>query len=488
MREAIDLASERLRGYVLQSSDQSLGHHSHLLKTEEPQLAASGKGCCGRASDAWETHRAPEGGHEWAVIRLGVPGLVEELVIDTTGVAGNSPQRASVEGCVAPHNALHSELDGWVEILPQTPLVGGSRHSFPMPSSQRFSHLRLRIFPDGAVARFRVMGRPMPGWMAPGRAPTTVDLALAGNGASLVSCSDEHFGAASNLLQPGCSRGSGWQTRRRREPGQEWAVVRLAGPGRISSVVLDTVGYHANCPTRASLEAACSVGEPGEGDWFELMSAQTLVPHTEHHFSDELQDHHEVRWMRLRLYPDGGVARLRLWGELSKSGLAACRLAYLNACGELELHEIFRAVCHSNKWATELSQAAPYESLADLQKKGASAWSRCREADWKESLAGHPRIGERAAGKDLASKWSRGEQSKAAAPDQAVKDELRARQVDYEEKFGFIFLICATGRSSAEILASLNERMEQSPERELQTVAEELAKIIHLRLEKLLEQ
>lgn len=480
MREAIDLASERLRGYVLESSDQSGAPHRHLIKADEPQPAGPA-----RSPDAWETRRGV--GHQWAIIRLGVPGVVERLVIDTTHLAGSFPEQASVEGCVAPHNALASELDGWVEILPRTALPGDARHSFPVTSSQRFTHLRLRIFPDGAVARLRVLGHPLPGWMAPGRAPA-IDLALAANGAAVVECSDEHYGAARNLLQPGCSRGPGWQTRRRREPGHQWAVVRLAGPGKISSAILDTVGHHASCPARASLEAACTLGQPEDGDWFELLPAQTMIPHTEHQFSDELQDHHEVRWVRLSLHPDGGMGRLRLWGELSTAGRSACRLAYLNACGEPELHEIFRAVCHSNKWASELSLAAPYESLADLQRKGASAWSRCREADWKESLAGHPRIGERAAGKDLASKWSRGEQSKAAAPDQDIKDELRARQADYEKKFGFIFLICATGRSSAEILASLNERMEQPPDRELQTVAEELAKIIHLRLEKLLEQ
>ena len=162
-------------------------------------------------------------------------------------------------------------------------------------------------------------------------------------------------------------------------------------------------------------------------------------------------------------------------------------LADLNSCPELELRERFLAVCHSQKWASELARMAPYSDLHDLQAKGQSAWSHCGPADWKESLAGHPRIGEKAAGSDLASRWSRGEQATAATPDDALKQRLRERQAAYEERFGFIFLICATGLSSQEILAALERRMEQSPERELQTVAEELAKIIHLRLEKLLK-
>jgi 2-oxo-4-hydroxy-4-carboxy-5-ureidoimidazoline decarboxylase len=165
----------------------------------------------------------------------------------------------------------------------------------------------------------------------------------------------------------------------------------------------------------------------------------------------------------------------------------AIDLAHLNAAGAPERQEIFRAVCHSRKWASELSQSAPYQSLADLRKKSADAWSRCDKQDWMEALGGHPRIGEKAAGSDLASKWSRGEQSKAATADEALKAELLAKQVAYEKKFGFIFLICASGRSSLEILAALDHRMEQQPDAELQTVAQELGKIIQLRLEKLLE-
>lgn len=161
-------------------------------------------------------------------------------------------------------------------------------------------------------------------------------------------------------------------------------------------------------------------------------------------------------------------------------------LAYVNSCPEHELRDIFQAVCHSQRWISQMIAARPFGSLLDLQEKGSHAWSCCSEPDWKEALDGHPRIGERAAGDDLASRWSRGEQSQAVTPDQAVKRELAARQAAYEEKFGYIFLICATGRSSEEILAAVKARMEQSPESELQTVAEELSKIISLRLEKLL--
>lgn len=160
---------------------------------------------------------------------------------------------------------------------------------------------------------------------------------------------------------------------------------------------------------------------------------------------------------------------------------------YLNSCPEEERREILRAVCHASRWIDQLSGLAPYQSLDDLRQKSAQVWARCDEEDWREALAGHPRIGERAQGQDLASRWSRGEQAAAATPDEAVQRELRDRQAAYEEKFGFLFLICATGLSSQQILAALNQRMQNSPESELPIVAEELAKIIDLRLEKLLQ-
>jgi allantoicase len=483
LRQAIDLASQTLRGYVLAASDELLGPRARLLEPAEPRPRDG-------QVDGWQTRRRRDEGPDWAIVRLGVPGLLEELVVDTTGFPDSSPTHVSVEGCVASHGATWQELEGWQEILPRSPLQEGSRSRFPVSSQQRFSHLRLSIFPDGGVARFRALGRALPTWMAPGRLPPApLDLARAGNGARIDSCSDGSAESCRWLLAsgPAAAAEQVWRTRRRRQPGSEWVVLKLAGPARVQAVTLDTAHLEGDCPALAALQAATSRQEPGHDDWFELLPPQRMVPCTEHHFQDELKDNAEVRWVRLSLLPDGGMARCRLWGELTADGLRDARLSYLNASAEAELRPIFTAVCHSARWVAEMCRSGPFESVQDLQKKGASAWSRCREADWREALKGHPRIGERQAGRDLASHWSRGEQSKAAQPDEAVKAELRDKQLAYEEHFGFLFLICATGRSSSEILHILNERLRQTPERELQTVAEELAKIIHLRLEKLLQ-
>ncbi len=480
MKRAIDLASDRLRGYVLASSDQAFTSGAQLVSSQEP-----------KSSLGWRTRRRRESGHDWAVIRLGVPGIVEELVIDTTGQAGQSPTHVSVEGCNAPHTCAAGDLKDWEALLPKTVLADDCPNTFSVPNGKRYSHLRLNIYPDGGITRFHALGQPVPSWMAPGAVPlSSLDLAGAHNGGQVFGWSDAISApAAQNLIYPSAPSDSNdaWITRRRRQPGHDWLVVRLAEAGQLHTVVLDTERLETDIPAKASLEGAHSLGQPEESDWFELLPAQATLSNTEHVYSQEIATHEEVRWVRLNLFPDGGMARLRLWGALSPKGQVQSRLRYLNSASSGELREIFRAVCHSDKWASSMALAGPFESVSDLQKKGATAWSHCREVDWREALAGHPRIGEKAKGGDLASRWSRGEQSKAATPDEAIKAELRENQLVYEERFGFLFLICATGRTTDQILSVLKVRLEQTPEIELQTVAEELAKIIHLRLEKLLE-
>lgn len=488
MREPLDLAGAQLRGYVLQASDQSFGAAANLLSVAVPQAPSATR--LQQPNDGWITRRRRDDGHDWAIVRLGVPGIVEEVVLDTAHFTGNYPPEASVEGCVGKHNSLPEELEGWVTLVPRSDLGGDRANSFRVVTRRRFTHLRLRLYPDGAVARMRVFGQPVPSWMAPGvQQDHLMDLAATLNGGHVHSASDRHYGEPSHLLMPLDPQGpgDGWATQRKRESGSDWAVVRLVGPGCINSVAIDTAYFEGNHPQSAQLEASTNQ-DPGEDDWFELLPRQNLVAHTEHLFRQEIQPNEDVLWVRLNIYPDGGVARFRAWGRLSAEGYEEARLLFLNSSGPEDLQSIFKQVCHSRKWAMELTDLAPFIDLNDLLKKGARAWSKCGEADWLEALAGHPRIGQKADGAGLSARWSKGEQSGAAgSADDGVKKTLLKVQEDYFQKFGFIFLICATGKSSEEILESAKRRLGNSAKEELQTVAEEQSKIIHLRLEKLLK-
>lgn len=486
MREPIDLAGEHLRGYVLAASDDFFAGRENLIKSEDPVPQTEQLDPFDQWIDGWQTRRRREPGNDWAIVRLGVPGVVEEVVIDTTNFTGDYPAEASLEGCVAPHNALPSEMTEWMELLPRSPLSGDKKNRFPVRDRHRFTHLRLNIFPDGGVARLKVMGHPVPNWMAPGyRWGQHMDLAALVNGGQVHSASDKHYGSHQNLILPGVEQG--WETRRRRQPGNDWAVVHLAGSSKVKAVTLDTTHFHGNCPDKAQLEAS-SAHDPKPGDWFELLPPQTMIPHTEHHFQEEILPNSGIRWVRLNILPDGGMARLRIWGELDSVGYQQARLAFLNSCSVETLKAVFKEVCHCEKWALDMANSAPFFSLDDLQQKGLDHWRSCGEAEWLESLQGHPRIGDKSTKKGLSANWSRGEQNKAQSADEKTAAKLLEVQQEYFEKFGFIFLVFASGKSSAEILAQAEERIENSKEEELRNVAEQQAKITHLRLEKLLSQ
>ena len=251
-------------------------------------------------------------------------------------------------------------------------------------------------------------------------------------------------------------------------------------------MTLDTAELITDCPEQASVEATC-VQDPGPDDWFEILPPQNLLGNTEHTFRAEIQENADVLWLRLNLSPDGGMARLRAWGRLNRSGLEEARLLFLNVSQDPVLEAIFKQVCHSDRFVKEMVASKPFFSQTDLLNKGARAWSQCSEADWKQALDGHPRIGEKAKGNNLSARWSKGEQSKAAVPNAEVVEELKNEQEAYYQKFGFIFLICATGKSPEEILKSVRSRLQNSADEELKIVAEEQAKIVHLRLEKLLK-
>jgi allantoicase len=351
-----------LRGSVVAASDEFFAEKENLIKPAAPVFTPQSFGPKGQIYDGWETRRrrgSPSGSpagsssgssaagssggssggglpdpaeHDWAIARLGVPGVVHAVVVDTAFFAGNYPQACSVEACSAPGYPSPGELAGWSEIVPRSPLTGDSRHVFSVSARRRFTHVRLNIYPDGGVARLRVHGSVVP---APGMLDgLTFDLAALENGGDIVACSDEFYSVPRNVISPGLSRvmGEGWETRRRRVPGHEWLIVRLAGQGVVRVAEIDTSGYRGNAPGEASLFAS-SNGQPdgqfgsqpdGQSDWRELLPRTRLQPDTVHRFRIPA-DAGPATHVRLNIYPDGGVARLRLYGSLTPDGFSALR-------------------------------------------------------------------------------------------------------------------------------------------------------------------
>ncbi len=231
----VDLASRLLGGTVMAASDESFGEKENLLVAGPPRIPPGSYGHKGEIVDGWETRRRRVPGHDWALVRLGAPGVIASVDVDTTSFTGNFPELARVEAATVDGYPSPAELDAvrWTELVPRSPLHGDAHNVFAVHGTARYTHLRLSIYPDGGVARLRVLGEVC---ADPRRFDGVLrDLAALEHGGVVADSSDGFYSAPEALLRPGPARhmGEGWETRRRRDGGHDWVVVRLAAPGRL---------------------------------------------------------------------------------------------------------------------------------------------------------------------------------------------------------------------------------------------------------------
>jgi len=316
-----DLASRLLGGGVVAANDEFFAAADNLVTAAAPVFEPRTFGPKGQVYDGWETRRrrpaATDTDHDWAIVRLGAPGIVRGVVVDTAFFTGNYPPFASVEGCGVEGYPSADELMAadWVALLPRSPLNGDSRNAFEVRFDQRHSHVRLSIYPDGGVARLRVHGDvvPDPRLLVGG----LVDLAALEYGGLVVGCSNMFYGSPNNLLLPGLAStmGEGWETARRRDAGNDWVTVRLGVPGTLRQVVLDTSHFKGNAPGEATLRATDADGSTLDDPsvWLEVLPRTPLRPDTRHVF--RVPAGARATHARLDVFPDGGMARLRLYGE-----------------------------------------------------------------------------------------------------------------------------------------------------------------------------
>lgn len=315
-----ELASRRVGGAVVWANDETFAERENLIKPTEPVFQPSTFGHKGQIYDGWETRRRRESGHDQAIVRLGLPGLIRGIVVDTAHFTGNYPPFASVEACAVEDYPNPEELTDWETLVPRSPLQGDTRNEFDVATGRRFTHVRLTIYPDGGVARLRVHGFPLPELSFLDL--NSFDLAALENGARIFGCSNMFYSSPGNLISPGfaSSMGDGWETARRRDDANDWVTVQLAARGVIRLAELDTSHFKGNAPGWATLSGCDTrVAEPDEeGAWFELLPRVRLQPDTRHRFP--LPDANPATHVRLDIYPDGGMARLRLHGAVTDDG------------------------------------------------------------------------------------------------------------------------------------------------------------------------
>jgi allantoicase len=330
-----DLASRLLGGSVIASSDESFGEKENLLLPGSADFTPGTYGHKGEIVDGWETRRRRGPGHDWVLIRLGTAGVIHSVDVDTSFFTGNYPPECRVEACGMEGYPSSEELAApgvsWEEIVPRAALKGDSHNQFKVTSTTRFTHLRLSIYPDGGVARLRVHGRAVPD---PRRFDgLTLDLAARELGGVVEASSDTFYSSAEVLNLPGLARhmGDGWETRRRREPGNDWAIIRLAARGRLRQVEVDTSYYKYNASNHCALyganaEMAPPLDSPG---WFPLLPKTRLQPDTRHYF--DLAGTEAVTHIRLDVFPDGGISRLRVLGSVDPAARRALGLSWFNS-------------------------------------------------------------------------------------------------------------------------------------------------------------
>ena len=476
------LSDERLGAAVVDRNDEFFALADNLLRADPPEHHPSRYTKRGKWMDGWETRRrrdrpADDGTwHDWCVIRLGAPGLVNGIVVDTAHFTGNFPAECWLEGCSLEGYPTRDELAAaqWETLTPHVTLSGDHKHMVPVHSRHRITYVRLNIAPDGGVARLQVHGEPVP---APrDLAGLPLDLAGIEYGGIVTDCSDMYYSHRHNLNLPSspASMADGWETRRRRGPGHDWVVIRLAAEGRVRIAEVDTRWFKGNSPAACSLDV-----RDADGEWQPLMERTPLQSHTRHRFP--VVGAPAATHVRMNIFPDGGVARLRLYGELSDNGAAEVALRWLNTLTADAAHAQLLAVCGSQRWATEMAARRPYTSLDEVRSAAAEVWRGLAEDDWEQAFSAHPRIGDR-----RGSAWSREEQSRATAAPAEVQQAIAAGNEEYEQRFGRVFLVNATGLSAQDVLDRLHARLQASPDDELATAAAEQEGITARRLERLL--
>ncbi|WP_373086941.1 allantoicase [Zhongshania sp.] len=317
----IDLLSERYGGQVLDCNDEFFAQASNLLKRSEPVFIEDKYTDRGKWMDGWETRRRRSEGHDWCLLQLGIPGRICAIDVDTRFFKGNAPSHIAIDACCCNEPTPNSNTV-WQTLVAKSPVRPHSRNNFAPESSvtgtDNWTHLRLNIFPDGGVARLRIYGEPQVDWssLLPNE---LVDLAACANGGRAIACSDMFFSPMNNLLAPGrgINMGDGWETRRRRGAGNDWVIIKLASPGKLGRVVVDTCHFKGNYPERISLEGTMSDREDLSAEdipWTPVIAGTPVQAHREHVFQRELLATEALfSHVRLNIFPDGGVSRLRVF-------------------------------------------------------------------------------------------------------------------------------------------------------------------------------
>jgi len=506
-----ELSLDTTGTFVLAVSDDYFAPAEALLRPHAPEWREGAYTARGKWMDGWESARRRAPGHDWVLVRLGTPGRIEGAVVDTTHFKGNAPQEVSLEAIEAPLATTAADLlampieatsgehrasggHAWVEIAPRAAVRPDAVNLVtPSGSPERASHVRLRIHPDGGVARLRLFGhvRPDPDVF---RGPGSIDLAAIEHGGTIALASDSFFGPPSNLLLPGrgVNMGDGWETKRRRTPGSDWCVVRLGRRGVVQALDLDTHFFKGNAPVSTLVESlddqeATPKRLAAREGWNILVERTAVGPHRRHRLVPAFA--RVATHLRVHIVPHGGVNRLRVHGEALDTPAESRALVRLGSLKGAARDEVLRSFCASRAFAESLGARLPVASTRELVAAATAVIEGLDEASLLEALAAHPRLGTPPPPADASAHaaWSRREQAALESGAAGDVERLRAGDEAYEKRFGFGFVAFASGRDAAELADLVEERLANERPAEMAAAAREQARITRLRIGRWLE-
>ena len=317
----IDLAQSRLGTKIVYKTDEFFAPAKRIINSWPPVFKEGVFDKHGKWMDGWETRRKRGKGHDYLILKLGKPGKIHKIDIDTSYFSGNQPRKISLDACFS-KKRLPNKNSNWTEILKKKSTKPNSHHFFNIKNKSIFTHIKLNIYPDGGVARIRIYG-----FMKVKKKFTKkiINLTSILNGATPIACNNEHFGRAENILAPGTGKnmGDGWETRRSRGKNFDWLILKCAAPGKINKIQIDTHHFKGNYPDKCSLQAAYLNKKISDKNivnkskkWKLLLNKVKLHAHKKHNFQNKLMKNKKINYIRINIFPDGGISRIRAFGRV----------------------------------------------------------------------------------------------------------------------------------------------------------------------------
>ena len=316
----IDLAQPRLGSKIIFKTDDFFASANRIINPLPPVFKDGIFDKNGKWMDGWESKRKRTSGYDYLIIKLGKPGSIKKVNIDTTHFNGNQPSMASLEGC----NSTSKNIKNlkWKTLISKKKIKANHHHIFNISSKSVVTHVKLNIFPDGGVARLRLYGSISK--KKNNFKNKIINLTSLLNGAAVIACNNEHFGKAENILAPGKAKnmGDGWETRRRRDKGNDWLILNSVNGKKINKIEISTHHFKGNFPSQCSLQVAFIPDKKSSlsivknsNNWKFLLKKVNLSSNKTHKFKNKLMKNNKVNFIKINIFPDGGISRFKIFGK-----------------------------------------------------------------------------------------------------------------------------------------------------------------------------